>query len=64
MTTIEDILPNLSNAKIFSVVDASNGYWQVEMDENSSKLTTFITPYGRYKWKRLPFGIASASEEY
>ena len=64
MTTIEDILHNLSNPKIFSVVDAGNGYWHVEMDENSSKLTTFITPYGRYKWKRLPFGIASASEEY
>ena len=34
------------------------------MTEESSYHTTFNTPFGRYRWKRLPFGIASASEEY
>ena len=46
------------------MVDASNGFWQVEMDHDSSRLTTFATPFGRYRWKRLPFGISSAPEEY
>ena len=64
LTTIEDVLPELSEAKIFSVVDASNGFWQVELTDESSYLTTFATPFGRYRWKRLPFGICSASEEY
>ena len=64
LPTIDDILPNLVNAKVFSVVDASNGFWQVELDEPSSYLTTFATPFGRYRWKRLPFGISSAPEEY
>ena len=64
LTTIEDILPDLAKAKVFSVVDASNGFWQVELDKKSSLLTTFATPFGRYRWKRLPFGICSASEEY
>ena len=32
------------------------------MDNKSSMLTTFNTPYGRYEWKRLPFGISSAPE--
>jgi len=36
----------------------------VELDESSSLLTTFNTPYGRYKWLRLPFGLCNASEEY
>ncbi|XP_035679983.1 uncharacterized protein K02A2.6-like [Branchiostoma floridae] len=58
--TIEDIIPELSKAKVFSVLDAKNGYWQVALDEESSVLTTFNTPNGRYKWKRLPFGIKSS----
>ena len=34
------------------------------MDPESSKLTTFITPFGRYKFNRLPFGITSAPEHF
>ncbi|CAB3997530.1 RNA-directed DNA polymerase from transposon BS, partial [Paramuricea clavata] len=56
--TIDDVLPELSNAKVFTKVDCSNGYWQVELDEESSLLTTFNTPFGRFKWQRMPFGIS------
>lgn len=61
-TTIDEILPELTNAKVFTTVDASKGFWQVELEEESSKLTTFSTPFGNYRWKRLPFGISSAPE--
>ncbi|MEN8447427.1 MAG: RNase H-like domain-containing protein [Cyanobacteria bacterium J06555_13] len=43
-------------------LDASNAYWQICMDEESSRLLTFNTPFGRYRFKRLPYGIHSASE--
>ena len=62
--SIEDILPKLAKAKVFSVLDAKNGFWQVELDEQSSHLTCFWTPFGRYRWLRMPFGISSAPEEY
>ena len=39
--TIEDILPQLSKAKVFSVLDAKEGFWQARLDEESSYLTTF-----------------------
>ena len=39
-----------------------NGYWHVKLDDESSRLTTFDTPYVRYRWKRLPFGVSVASE--
>ncbi|XP_053681614.1 uncharacterized protein K02A2.6-like [Sabethes cyaneus] len=60
--TLDEILPELGKAKIFSTVDAKKGFWQVALDEPSSKLTTFWTPFGRYRWTRLPFGIAPAPE--
>ena len=62
MPTIEEIATRLNGAKLFSVFNASNGFWQVELDEESSMLTTFNTPFGRYRWKRMPFGINSAPE--
>jgi hypothetical protein len=61
---IEVLLPDLSKTKIFSVVDAKNGFWHVELDDESSYLTTFNTPFGCYRWLRMFFGISSAPEEY
>ena len=64
LPVIEEILPKLGKAKIFSVLDAKNGFWQVKLDRESSYPTTFNTPFGRYRWKRMPFGISSAPEEH
>ena len=62
LPTIEEVTTRLTNAKLFTVLDAKSGFWQVELDEPSSYLTTFNTPFGRYWWKRIPFGINSAPE--
>ena len=53
-----------SKAKYFTVFDALKGYHQCPLDEESQKLTTFITPFGRYKYFRAPYGISSISEHY
>ena len=50
--------------KFFSVLDAKNGFWQVKVDTDSSYLTTFNTPFGRFRWFRLPFGVKTAPKEY
>ena len=54
----------MHNAKFFTKLDASSGYCQIKVDEESSKLLTFPTPFGRLRFKRLPFGIHSASEVF
>jgi hypothetical protein len=61
-TTLDEMLPELSKAKVFSSVDAKKGFWQCRLTEESSKLTTFWTPFARYRWLRLPFGLCSSPE--
>ncbi len=64
MPTMEDVTSKLGKVKVFTVLDAKDGFLQVKLDEESTKLTTFHTPFGRYKWLRMPFGISSAPEEF
>ena len=53
-----------SKAKYFTVLDARKGYHQCPLDAQSELLTTFITPFGRFKYLRAPYGICSISEHY
>ena len=62
LPTLEDVIHKLSGATVFTTLDASSGYWAVPLHAESRLLTTFITPMGRYCFKRLPFGISCASE--
>jgi len=64
MRNIDDVISDIPKGKIFSVIDAKSGFLQIELDTESSYLTTFNTPLGRYRWLRLPFGIKSAPEIY
>ena len=64
--TIQEILPRLSGKKYktFSIFDALDGFTQIALTDESSLLTTMHTPWGRYRWLRLPYGISSAPEEF
>lgn len=62
MPGVEDILPELGKAKIFTKVDCKDGYWQIKITEESALLTTLATPFGRYKWNRMPFRISPTTE--
>ena len=64
LPSVEQTLAQLGGATVFSKLDANSGFWQIELTKESSQLTTFITPFGRYCFNRLPFGITSASEHF
>jgi len=53
--TLEEILPKLTGTTVFSIVDAKCGYWNVVLDKESSYLTTFNSPFGRYRFNRMSF---------
>ena len=58
----EEILGEIARAKYFSRMNATAGLHQIELDEKSSLMTTFNSPFGRYRYLRLPMGICSALE--
>ena len=64
LPSVEQTLAQISGAKYFSKLDANSGFWQIQLAPESSKLTTFITPFGRFAFNRLPFGITSAPEYF
>ena len=49
---------------MFSTFDAWKGYHQIELAQESKNLTTYLTPFGRFRYERAPFGISSISEHY
>ena len=59
---IDDTLALLYGATVFSKLDANSGFWQIPLSETSRPFTTFITPFGRYHFNKLPFGISCAPE--
>ena len=52
LVVLDDVLPKLRDAKVFSKFDVREAYWHVKLDKESSKLTTMITSFGQYRWKR------------
>ena len=59
---VDEILAQLAGATYFTKLDANSGFWQIPLSTESKLLTTFLTPYGRYCFNKLPFGISSALE--
>ena len=64
LPTVEQCLGLLGEATVFSKLDATSSFHQVKLSPESQELTTFITPFGRYCFLRLPFGITSAPEYF
>ena len=64
--TVDEILQtiNMNGSKVFSNLDLKNGYHQLELNPSSREITTFVTHQGLYRYKRLLFGVNSASEQY
>ncbi|XP_052783396.1 uncharacterized protein K02A2.6-like isoform X1 [Mya arenaria] len=62
--SIDDILPDLTGASVFSKFDARTGYWSVKLNKKSSFLTVFNTPFGRYRYLRLPYGVNCAQDVF
>ena len=62
ITTVDDVIHQLKGSSVFTKLNAASGFWQIPLDPETAKLTIFITPFGRYFFTHLPFGISLAPE--
>ena len=61
MQTLDDITSRLTGAKFFRTLDVTHAYWSIKLDIESSNVT-FSSPFGRWRFLRLPFGIKSSQD--
>ncbi|XP_052276600.1 uncharacterized protein K02A2.6-like [Dreissena polymorpha] len=64
MNSFDDVATRLNGSKYFTTLDANMGYYQIKLTEESSKLTAFNTPFGRYRYLRMPMGVKCSSEVF
>jgi len=60
--TVEELAPILSNKKYFTILDVKDGFYHIKLDDDSSKLCSFNTIFGAYRFLRAPFGLANIPE--
>ena len=53
LPVVDQTLAQIPGARIFLKLDANSGFWQIPLSDNSALLTTFMTPFGRYCFRRL-----------
>jgi len=57
---IEDLLDRIGKSKYLTKLDMTRGYWQVPLDDVSAPISAFVTPYGHFQWRYMPFGLRDA----
>ncbi|XP_055708814.1 uncharacterized protein K02A2.6-like [Phlebotomus papatasi] len=62
LTGIDQVAANVSGSRHFTILDCKKGFWQIPLSKKTSRLCTFATPWGRFSYRRLPFGLVSAPE--
>ena len=60
MPRIDDILAKLGKAQFFTTLDLRSGYHHLALDKDAIKKAAFVTPFGKYEYLKVPFGLAQA----
>jgi hypothetical protein len=64
LPTVDEILYQMNGGEVFTKLDMNQGFHQIELEEDSREITTFVTHKGLYRYKRLMFRINAAPEKY
>ena len=62
MPTVEEVAHKFAHSRFFTKLDAHHGYWSIVLDQDSSMLTTFNSPFGRYRFLQPPFGLVCSQD--
>jgi len=57
---IEDLIDRVGKVKYLTKLDMTRRYWQVVLDDSSVSISAFITPFGHFQWRYMPFWLRNA----
>ena len=57
---IDEMYAKLKGAKVFSTIDLRSGYHHIALGKSSRAKTVFVTPFGKYEFLMVPFGLSQA----
>lgn len=60
----DELITQLSNAKYFTKIDLTRGYWQIPLNEKSKQFTAFRSPLGLLEFNFMPFGLSTAASTF
>ncbi len=60
LSTLDELVQKVRRSGVLSTVDLTSGFHQIPMEESSSNMTTFVSPLGKYRFLRMPFGLKNA----
>ena len=60
LPNIDQLYAQLRGAKVFTTLDLRSGYYHIELGKDSQAKTAFVTPFGKYEFNMVPFGLAQA----
>ena len=60
LPNIDQLYAQLRGAKVFTTLDLRSGYYHIELGKGSHAKMAFVTPFGKYEFNMVPFGLAQA----
>ena len=60
LSKIDEMYVRLKGAKVFSTIDLRSSYHYIALGKSSRAKTAFVTPFGKYEFLMVPFGLAQA----
>ena len=64
LMNIQENLQKLKGAKIFTSINPCGAYHAIQIEEGSRDCTAFISPFGTFRYIRMPFGLSNAGSVY
>ncbi len=61
---VKEVLESLNGCSVFSETDMASGYFSIPLEEESRRLTTFITPFGMHRFKGMAMGLMNAGRYF
>jgi transposase InsO family protein len=61
---IDDLIDKIGKSKFMTKFDLTKGFWQIPMDKASKDIVAFVTPFGRYTWNYMPFGLKGSNSTF